>query len=158
MRVHQDYPAVRPRRRARAAAPFVVVVAAALALAGCTGQAAEPAGVATESESAAIPQTPAGEAMRWVIDVFNSTEDPAAAEIEEMFADDFLELVPVPDFLAQTNAVIRPAAPFGVASYDEPDERTGVAIIEGTVGGQLQVQLILDDDGEIGSLLTSTAP
>lgn len=166
MRLPNTLTGPRLRQGRRAAVSVSLVLTAGLALAGCTPTAEEPDSdpvaesteTSAETAPATIPDTQIGDTMQWAIDMLNSSEDPTVAEIEAKFSDQFLKAVPVEEFLAQTNTAIRPAGPFELSAYEEADELSAVATLEGEVSGAVQLQVGLNEQGEIAVMLVSPAP
>lgn len=76
-----------------------------------------PSPSATATAEAEIPDTPAGEAARWVLDRMNAAEDTTAAEWAPRLHPDFLAEVSAEQMAALINMQIRPARPLVPTAY-----------------------------------------
>lgn len=120
-----------------------VAVIASLALAGCAG--AAPAPTPTETP-VAIPATPVGERVSWILDALNAEADTSAAEWESALHPDFVAEVPASDVADLLNTQVRPARPLRVTDYRGSD-REAVATVAGTVGDPFDMTVAIDEQG-----------
>ncbi|MGB3184370.1 MAG: Cpe/LpqF family protein [Ornithinimicrobium sp.] len=101
-----------------------------------------------------IPEGATGEAFSWLLDALNADTPLDVDEVEQRFAQSFLEQVPAEDFGAGLEQ-IRANAPMQVTSI-QPSSGTLSASVDGAEA--LAVDLALDDDGLINGLTFSPDP
>lgn len=132
----------------------VTLSTAMLLLAGCASGASEPEPTRTEaagSKPAELPETPAGERMRWLHELLERDDDVVTQDLDGVFSDEFTAAVPLDEVVSLLNTNIRPAAPFTLRDY-VGDELSASVVFEGAIGEPFTAQLSVTSDGTITGL------
>ncbi len=98
-----------------------------------------------------IPDTPAGDASRWVLDQLAAADGPSAEEAERRFAASFLADVPA-DAVAPTFDQLRALGPFTVGSYEGVADEARLELA-GADGARYLMVVGLDGEGSIAVLV-----
>ncbi len=137
-------------------------LAAVLGLAGCTATAPEPdptsattASPTVEETPAALPDGPAGDAARWVLDRLAEPAGTPVPEPELHLSTAFLAQVPA-DRLAEVFDQLRALAPWTVVAAEGGPSAVQATIEAGAES--LDLQLSVDGDGLIAGLLFTPTP
>jgi len=149
--------------RARRLRPPVLALAAlAVGLAGCSAQDPQPTPTASPTPSGTAPapqvELPAGAAGRdaaWVLAQLEPGAETEAAEVTERFAESFLAEVPA-EQLVTILGQLREAGPWTLAAAEGGPGHV-LARIE-AAEGELEMQLVHDEEGKVSGLVFSPAP
>lgn len=104
------------------------------------------------AEGVDLPETSSGQAAREVLEILNAEEDSTAADWEDRLADPFLEQVSPEELAEILNAQFRPVRPWTAVDHEDAED-SSVTLLEASEGQELQMQLALDEDGLIETLL-----
>lgn len=113
-----------------------------------TTEPADPAPT-VEPTSAEIPDTPVGEAARWVLDTLAADSGPTAEEAGERFGEEFLSQVPA-DQVSQVFDQLRGEGPFTLVSWNGT-ETQGTAELESD--GTPVMMMLAVKEGRIDGLM-----
>jgi len=130
-----------------AAALSVVALAALTACAS-----AAPHAASSPAASVAVPPTPVGERVTWIIDRLEADADTTAGEWSRVLHEDFLAQVPAEQVAELVNRQLRPAAPFTVTAY-QGTETQAVATLAGALGDPFDLSITIDAANRITGLV-----
>nr|NLD41303.1 hypothetical protein [Actinomycetales bacterium] len=150
---------------------LALLLAAALALVGCSGSDPESAGStapAATTESTAeeapvdatatveapveIPDTGVGEMATFLVDLVNQDEEVLTTDLDGRLSPILLDAISAEELAEVLNSAIRPARPFVVTAYQGSDTQA-VATLGGELGAPLDMSLALDEDGLLSGVL-----
>ncbi len=146
--------------RFRSRAPLAAGVAAVLLLTSCGTAEEQPPedqptvmdGAEGVAEGVDLPETSSGETAREVLEILNAEADSTAGDWEDRLAEPFLDQVSAEELAEILNEQFRPVGPW-TATDHEDFEDSSLTLLEASEGQELQMQLALDEDGLIETLL-----
>ncbi|NCT91042.1 serine hydrolase [Cellulomonas sp. APG4] len=137
------------------------MLAAAVLLGACTGAggdapspSATPTVEPTQPAVVELPDSPAGEQARWVLEQLDAPAGSGLPEVEERFSAELLAQVPSDELVAVVEQ-LRPLAPWTVTGVE-----AGPDALVAQIGGQgqdLEMQLAVDEAGLIAGLFFGEA-
>lgn len=104
------------------------------------------------AEGVDLPESPSGQTALEVLEILNAEEDSAAEDWEGRLTDEFQEEVSAEELAGIINTQFRPVGPWTAIDHEDFDDAS-VTLLEASEGQELEMQLALDDDGLITSLL-----
>jgi len=124
-------------------------LAALAVLAACAPAAGSPR---SSGGAVAIPSTPVGERVAWIVGVLEADADTTADEWSRVLADTFAAQVAPAQVAEMVNRQIRPAAPFTVTAY-QGSESEAVVTLAGSRGDPFEVAVAIDANERITGLV-----
>ncbi len=129
------------------------LLTALLVFTACT--AAPPPDTSTP-EAVAIPETPVGRTVTWILGEFNGERDTTPAVWEPRLHESFLAERSADEVTDIINQQVRPARPLVPTAY-QGSERDAVVTIAGRIGDAFDMTVVLDDAGLITGLWLAPA-
>lgn len=123
-----------------------VVAAAALGVVTMTDSSTQ--NDSTSDKAPPIPQTPAGDHLRWTLDQLNGgAGDLQAADVSARFSPAFLELTPAPQILELLQQSAAERGPFTFIAFAQPPTPTMVVALVSTAGERAAVRIATEATG-----------